>query len=302
MMRVLFITGLVVLISGCSRVQFAYNQLDWLIPYYVETHIELTDSQDAYLEQRVDALLEWHCSSHLEDYAELLRSANADFQHGTMTEQKLRDILDQVGQYWKEIKQQASPAIAHLLYTSNESQADELFNNFTVQYSEWMEWFEEQTDEELHLDYQKNMTKELERWFGPLQAAQQQAVVDWSTNFEPLGLEGLNARYRWQESLRDLMENKGDIGSFNAGVEQLFVNPEMIYTGEYDRRIEHNTKISIELVLVVAEKLDAGQRKHLASMVESVSNDFDQLACAAANAQQQTSGLHDAVPSDTAVR
>ena len=303
MMRVLYITGLALLFTGCSRVQFAYNQLDWLIPYYVETQIELTDSQDAYLQQRVDALLDWHCSIQLEAYADLLRSTNTDFQNGTMSKEKLRHILNQIEQYWIEIKQQANPAIAHLLLSASDSQVDELFNSFTNKDIEWLEWFDALNDEELSLDYQKNMTRELERWFGPLQASQQQAVVDWSFRFEPLGMESYKARYRWHESLRDLMEQRGDVPAFNSRVEQLLVNTERVYTSEYFRRVEHNTKISIELVLFVAEKLDESQRKHLASMVDSVSHDFDQLACAAEQQKKQLGqGLHNAVISNAASR
>jgi hypothetical protein len=303
MMRVLFIAGLSFLFAGCSRVQFAYNQLDWLIPYYVDTQIELTDSQEGYLQQRVDALLDWHCSTHLEAYADLLRSANTDFQNGTMSEQKLRHLFSQVELYWKEIKQQANPAIANLLLTASDSQVEELFNNFTNKDIEWLEWFDALSDEELRLDYQKNMTKELERWFGPLQASQQRAVVDWSLRFEPLGMESYKARYRWHESLRDLMEQRDDVKTFNSGVEQLLVSTEMIYTSEYVSRVDHNTKISIELILFVGSKLDDSQRKHLARKVGSVAGDFDQLACTGENREKQvTWDLRDTVSSNSVLR
>jgi hypothetical protein len=303
MMRVLFIAGLSLLFAGCSRVQFAYNQLDWLIPYYVDTQIELTDSQEDYLQQRVDALLDWHCSTHLKAYADLLRSANTDFQNGTMSEQKLRHLFSQVELYWKEIKQQANPAIAHLLLTASDSQVEELFNNFTNKDIEWLEWFDALSDEELRLDYQKNMTKELERWFGPLQASQQRAVVDWSLRFEPLGMESYKARYRWHESLRDLMEQRDDVKTFNSGVEQLLVNTEMIYTSEYVSRVDHNTKISIELILFVGSRLDDSQRKHLARKVGSVVGDFDQLACTGENREKQvTWDLRDTVSSNSVLR
>jgi hypothetical protein len=303
MMRVLFLAGLSLLFAGCSKVQFAYNQLDWLIPYYVDSQIDLTDSQEDYLQQRVDALLDWHCSTHLEAYADLLRSTNTDFQNGTMSEQKLRHILGQIELYWKEIKQQANPAIAHLLLNASDSQVDELFKNFTNKDIEWLEWFDALSDEELRLDYQKNMTRELERWFGPLQASQQRAVVEWSSRFEPLGMESYKARYRWHENLRELMGQRDDVQAFNSGVEQLLVNTERVYTSEYFRRVDHNTKISIELILFVGSKLDDSQRKHLASKVGSVSGDFDQMACTDKNTEKQvTWDLRDTESSNEVLR
>ena len=299
MMRVLFIAGLIVLFTGCSRVQFAYNQLDWLIPYYVEKQVELTDSQDAYLQQSVDYLLSWHCSSHLEAYAALLREANDNFQHGTMSAKELQYFLDQIDYYWKDIKKKANPAVTHLLLTSSDAQIDELFSNFRSNDNEWLEVFNAQTDEELRLDYQENMTQELERWFGPLQDAQQQAVTGWSEKFEPLGLTGLKMRRRWQAHLKDLLDHRGDTEKFYSGIEQLFLNPEAIYSDEYIKRIEYNAKRTIELVVYVGNELDDSQREHLASMVDSVSGDFVELACAAGETEEQfISGLHDSVVSE----
>jgi hypothetical protein len=278
--QIIFSAALTVLLTGCSRIQFAYNQLDWLIPYYVEDYVELTDSQDSYLEQRVDTLLSWHCSSHLTAYADLLRNANTSFQADTMSEEKLQHLSNQIESYWKEIKRQASPGIAQLLLSSSEAQLDELFNGFAERNSEWLDGFKSQTDEALREDYRQNMTNELERWFGPLLASQQQAVIDWSQGFKPLGREGLKMRQQWQAGLRDLMSQRDDLQAFNAGIEQLFVNPEAIRSTEYLHRVKHNQTTTIEMIVVVGGQLNDGQRKHLASMAESISWDFDQLACA----------------------
>jgi hypothetical protein len=279
MMRALLIVSLMLLATGCSKVQFAYNQLDWLIPYYVNKQVELNDDQDIYLEHSIDELLNWHCSSHLEAYAGLLIKVNTSFQSGRVTEKELQFFLDELIFYWKEIKQQASPKIAYLLLTSSDTQIDELFDNFKEKNREWLERFNEQTGEDLQEDYQKNITKQLERWFGPLQASQEQAVKEWSERFKPLGLAGLETRKHWQAELKRLLDQTDDPDMFHKGVEQLFVNPDLLYSADYAKTIEHNTDVTLELVTYIANGLDARQRKHLSRMIDSVSEDFVQLAC-----------------------
>ena len=279
MLRVMVIAGMFLLLVGCSRVQLAYNQLDWLIPYFVEKEIQLTDNQDAYLQQSVEHLLSWHCSTHLDAYAGLLRTTNTRFQEDKMSKKELRELLEQIDIYWTEIKQQANPAITHLLLTSSDAQIDELFRNLAEKDNEWLERFNEQTDEELRLDYQKNMTRELERWFGPLQLSQQSAVVEWSAKFEPLGMEGFQIRQRWQARLRQLLDDRSDVRAFYNGIEQLFIHPKSLYSKGYLERIEHNTEITLALVELVGNELNDNQREHLANMIDSVSGDFVELAC-----------------------
>lgn len=98
--------------------------------------------------------------------------------------------------------------------------------------------------------------------FGSPKKSQRQVVIDWSLKFKPLGMEGLNARYRWQENLIELTVQRDDMQTFNARVERLFVNPDVLYISEYFRRIEHNTKITKEMILFVTKRLDDSQRKH----------------------------------------
>lgn len=279
MARMLFIVMVCVLVAGCSRVKFAYHQLDWLIPYYAENYMALNDSQDTYLETEVDKLLDWHCGYHLSAYAALLRSANHDFQNGAMDAARLQSLLDKIEVYWKEIKQQASPAIAELFLSSDSSQIEELLTGLEERNSEWLAEYDSQTQEELGRVYRVRMTDELERWFGPLTAVQEKVVVEWSQRFKPLGMAGFKARRQWQEELRVLVNKRDDQQVFTAGIEALFVNPHAGRSPQYLHRLEQNRTSIINLLVRVGGGLNVEQLKHLAGMASAVAEDFDQLAC-----------------------
>ncbi len=279
MKKFLYIAFMILLLAGCSRIQFAYNQLDWLIPYYIESYVELTDSQDTYLEQQVTELLNWHCSSHLGQYAELLHRLNNDFQSGSMTQEKLQAYVDQLDRYWQEIMQHASPALASLFLSASDEQVEELVNGFAEKNKEWLEEFNAKTEEELRAEYEENMVDELERWFGPLQSAQQQAVSDWSRRFKPLGLLGLRMRERWQARLHLLLSQRDEVEAFNAGIVELFANPDALRSEAYLARADYNEKITVEMIYQVSKQLDRQQLENLASMAGSLADDFTQLSC-----------------------
>ena len=272
---------------GCSRVQFAYQQLDWLIPFYVDDFIELNDSQDAYLEAEVDRLLSWHCKTHLSDYADLLRGANWDFQQGSMDLARLQIALTRIEDYWREIKLQASPAIGRLFLSSSQSQLEAFLGALEERNREWLEAFESQTPEALREKYAERMRDELERWFGDLTPAQQRAVVDWSRRFEPAGLEGFQARGQWQASLRALFQRRSPEAEFQAGLQALLIDPRAVQPEPYQRRLERNRATTLELLVQVAGQLNAEQLQHLDDRIQAVAEDFDRLACSGEAAPPQ---------------
>ena len=54
--RYLSIVLMILLLSSCSRVKIAYRQLDWLLPFYLETYMQLSTAQRNYLEEQVEEL------------------------------------------------------------------------------------------------------------------------------------------------------------------------------------------------------------------------------------------------------
>ncbi len=279
MKNILYSVFLTALLAGCSRTQFVYNQLDWLLPYYLETYMELSDQQSSYLEQQVEKLLAWHCSTQVGAYAELLRTASTDFRNNRMTTEKLEDYSNRVELFWKDILLQASPAIAGLLLDADEAQLRELFENFQERNQEWLAEYRDTTPEEMREDYTERMERELERWFGPLQPAQQQAVLEWVDHFRPLGMEGLQTRKVWQSRLQELVSHRDDKAAFQAGIHELFSSPETYRPAAYQKRLDYNRKQTVELVYHVGSQLNAEQRNHLEHHAESVARDFDTLSC-----------------------
>lgn len=279
MTRLLWMIAAITLMSGCSRVEFAYNQLDWLLPYYIETHIDLNEEQSTFLGKRVEALLSWHCSTHLHAYAELLRSANHDFQTGNTTAEKLLAYSTRIEQFWEEILLQASPAIAELLLDANQSQLEELFNGFQKRNKEWLTEYSKLTPEEIRHDNETHMTKELKRWFGPLQSSQKSAIQEWGISFTPLGLEGLRMRKAWQDRLQQLTLETDNREIFLAKLQQMIVNPEKHRSTEYRERLDHNRNETIRLIHTVVNSLTQRQKDYVNRKVISIAGDFDDLSC-----------------------
>ena len=273
----------VALLAGCSRVQFVYYQLDWLIPYYLETYMELSERQRPPFDKRVGAFLKWHCGSQLTEYADLLRTADADFQAGTMTRARVEGYATRLELLWREIMREAGPAMAETLLSASDARIDDLFAVFEDRNEAWLAAFAEETDEERREVYRERVTEALEYWFGPLGEAQRRAVVQWSGSFHALGLEGLRVRRRWQGRLRELVDRRDDPAAFRAGIDELLTNPAALRSQAVNDLYAHNKAVTIELLYEIGKHLSEDQRRHSADEFSSVADDLDELVCAPAD-------------------
>lgn len=270
---------LALLLTACSRIQLAYNNLDWLLPHYLASYMPLSDDQDNLLETRISHFLHWHCSTQVSDYAQLLRHASNRFQSDDLARSELVSFNKRVEQAWTGILHQAGPAIADILVTADKAQVQALFEAFDERNADWLEEFEDTSDGQLRSDYQARMGKELYRWFGRLNRQQEQALINWSGQFQPLGLEGLKYRQAWQARLREIMEQRNDHDRFYSGFAELLGNPESLRTQSYQQRLEHNRKVTIDMLYTITRQLSDNQKRHLQRQVNTVAGDFDSLAC-----------------------
>lgn len=245
--------------------------------------MEFTEEQDIYIEHRLEELLAWHCSEQLPGYADLFRTANLKFQTGQTTREDLEHYTARFKDYWQDLVMRVIPVLGQLLKTSNQEQINQLFLNLDEKNRDWKQEFIEQTAEERRIEYQERVGEELERWFGPLNQGQHLEVKKWALLFKPLGLEGLEMRKKWQHRLRKLFDERKNVSSVTSGLKELLLRPEQFRPVSYQRRLDENKKVTIELIYQVGKQLNHAQRSHLASEIISVAADFDDLSCKGEN-------------------
>jgi hypothetical protein len=267
-------------LSACSRVELVYNQLDWLVPIYLESLVELEDDQRGVLEREVEALLTWHCTTHLGEYAGLLRAAGGDIEAGRMTAARVWAYSGRIEDYWRELMREVSPSLARLLSMASDAQVTELFEGLARRNAEARERFIGESPEALREGYVERLQEQAERWVGPLREDQLEQVRVWSEAFEPLGELGMAQRQRWQQRLAELLAQRDQRAVLERGLGELLVQPDRLRLPEYAARIERNRARTVEFITTLVASLDAEQRATLATQVDNYAGAFERLACA----------------------
>ena len=61
-----------VFLVGCSSTTFIYNRLDFLLPWYLESYVDLNQEQRKNLNELLEPFFEWHREEELPKYAEII--------------------------------------------------------------------------------------------------------------------------------------------------------------------------------------------------------------------------------------
>ena len=95
------------LLSGCSNT-FIYNQLDWLIPWYVSDYLNLDSAQKKSFKTQLLPLLDWHRNEELQTYLVFLDSLESDLDK-PITKIVVSAWADQLIAAYNRLKQRGIP-------------------------------------------------------------------------------------------------------------------------------------------------------------------------------------------------
>ncbi len=117
-------------LAACSTgMRLGYNNADMLLLYTLNGYVPLTSEQEQLVRERTTALVSWHRSTQLRDYAQLVEQARAKLA-GPVTAQQVQGFNDQVNARLAALGERAAPEVARLALTLTPEQLDKLERKF----------------------------------------------------------------------------------------------------------------------------------------------------------------------------
>ena len=271
---------LAIVLAGCGP-RLVYPHLDWLIPWYVSDYISLDSDQKNMLEARLLKVLDWHCRTQLPAYATTLRALGRDLADSfqPVDAATLQVYNTHLMALWKDLLQQIGPDITAILATATDAQVDELFDNLEKQNHKFRKKYVDLPPDELSQNREERMVKRTEYWISKLNPEQKQAVSDWRLQLAPIAVDWLRNREIVQAEARSLLAHRHDNPGFQAAMLELIINPESMRNAEFQRKIDINTAVTINILAQLNQLLTGKQRSYLLNRIESLAADFDILSC-----------------------
>lgn len=265
---------------ACSRIEFAYNYLDWLVGFYIERYVELTPAQRDLLSNDIDALKNQHCRDTLPGYIKVLDNIQDGFRSGMPPAERIHSYADIIVQAGRDLADQAYPAVARLLISFSDEQVEELLVSFERNNTKFVKKLKKSSIEETAKEYRKARVADLEHWIGELSDEQLTIVTAWSRTFRPLGLEGLAVRRMWQQEFAELLQHRNQsFTQFFPRVRAFFEKRRDDPSGQYRKKLDYNKAETADMVAAVLAKSSREQRSHLDREIDDLRNDLRSLVC-----------------------
>tara|TARA_R110002072_G_C7974544_1_gene535203 strand:- start:4469 stop:5308 length:840 start_codon:yes stop_codon:yes gene_type:complete len=265
-----FILAILLILSTACSNKFFYNQLDWLIPWYVDDYVDLTFVQKEKLDKQVEVLLQWHRGEELSRYIEILNHIEKDVA-GNITAEIVKNWLDMMLFSAKRIQVNILPSAITLGEKLTEEQMAEFVKNLWDRQAEFEKEYLSRNNEEYIEDNYDNLTDKLEKYVGRLNDAQKERLNKAASSMQRFDHVWLDDRKAWLEKIERLM--KREQGWQQATIDAFASRGEQ-HPKKFKQYLSYNMNIISQAIADVINQLSDKQRGKLLIEIVDIKNDF----------------------------
>lgn len=265
------------LLTACGGVQFFYNRLDTLLPWYLGGYVELEASQRSDLERRVDLLLAWHRRSEVGRYAAFFRQLEAAAARPVQAGQ-FEVWRVQAESYWQDLALKALPEAGALLASLSDAQVEALIGGLREDQVELAEEIAGRSPAERLERRRKSLEKQFKRWLGRLEAGQLARIEEVSRQLGTDSAGWLSSRSAWTDAFEQALRQRRDPEVFSARLRVLLVSGESTWPPAYRKSFEEDRSRVIRLMAQIDASLTPRQRAHLRQRLGRWAADLEAIA------------------------
>lgn len=272
MARALIVCALL-LCSGCSTIRFAYNNADVFLRWQAGRYLDLNGAESEELDARIEALVAWHRTNALPQYARLAAQAGRRFARG-LSQGDLVWGYDSLQVQWREVLRAGAGEIGDVLDRLTPEQIGHLERQIAEDNRKFARDYLSGTVEERRRRRFKRNLERLEEWFGGLSDAQVERVRRYSE------------RAPFTDALRDLERKRlqAELVAMLRAREAKLRLADWAVHWERGREPAHVAAVRAQrtefftMLLDLDKTLSAGQRQAAESRFRELASDFEQLS------------------------
>ena len=264
------------MLSGCA-VRFVYNQLDWLVPWYLDDYMQLEGPQKTLFKQRLDTYLAWHRKEQLPLYADFLDQVAGRAEKG-MSHDDIAHIQARTEQLAQVMIDRLKPDMMELFAMANDEQVASLFHKFEEDNAKYLKENVKVSPRKQRRQRQQEVINYTERWTGSLDEKQRKLIADWSRRFELMQQEVFDTRLLWQQEFKRILALRADRPAYEQAFTQLLDNPGFGQSDELKRKLAVNQALLVDLYLELEQSLSKDQRASMVKKLKDYAKDFRELS------------------------
>jgi len=148
--------------SACSLAGYGYELVPWWLNKQLSSYVTFNASQQAMLDEDLDALHEWHRQTQLPVYVAFLEKVSDRWsvENDRPDVPEMTAWRDQLIQAWQDLAKQMAPGLARIMVTLTPEQLDEIEAGFKEQ----AKLRDEENQADLDATPQQRFNERVDRW------------------------------------------------------------------------------------------------------------------------------------------
>ena len=270
-MKKILLFSLIFLV-GCSSTTFIYNRIDFLLPWYLESYVDLNQEQRQKLNELLEPFFEWHREEELPKYVKIIE----DFE--SILDEKIElasieAITHEVEQSWFRLEDNMIAWVIPMTRELSNEQITEFLQTMQTKTAQNENKYLSRNLQTYQNDNYKRIRKNLRRFLGGMNKDQLD-LIDIASK-EMIRVDG-----QWIDNRKALIENlkvilkRGD--GWELDLENITHRDDKV-ASNYRRTYSHNIAVNERLFVEILNSRTAKQDKKLRSQLLRYKTDIKTL-------------------------
>jgi hypothetical protein len=243
-----FLIVFVLLFMSACSMRIMYNYLDWIIPYYMDDYLSLTDEQEEFFDHATIQFLNWHRTNELSRYENFIVGLK-ESQAVPMSQQQVLQFFDNAEALWTSLLRESMPYLLGLSTQLSEKQLKEINGALREDIKELETKYGKQSDIQRREFLREKMYDVVDDWLGSVTDQQAAIIRLWSETRKNTTNGWLNYRNDWRKEFIALL-NRRHSANFKDDMSNFLLNPQKIYKHTYRLAVSENRR---HLAQVIAD-------------------------------------------------
>jgi hypothetical protein len=260
------------LLSGCSN-SFIYNQLDWVIPWYVSDYLNLDSTQKKSFKTQLLPLLDWHRNEELQTYLVFLNSIESDLDK-PITKAVVSVWADKLIAAYNRLKQRGIPLALNMGKQMSDLQLQYFIEDMYQRQEQLEEEYLTRSEEEFRQQTYDNFEEGASDFIGRLGKAQRLRLQQAAAEIKRFDEAWLAQRLSWLQHAEKILQRE-------PGWQQegriLLTSREEFESPAYKAANLHNEQVIYAAIADVIEARTEKQDKRVREEISNFRHDIEQL-------------------------
>ena len=227
-----FATACSLILTGCSMIDFAYNNASSFVASEIDDAFDLDTLQNDQLEARLDHFFEWHRKEELIRYQQLLDQAALAVADG-ITAAKFLELNRDVRLAWQRSLAKAIESVGDLVLTLTPQQIENYQQYHRESFSEFKDYLDKSEQQRKIFRVDRNFAR-LKDWYGNFDELQESKIMRRLQQLPDIYEPWLRYREARQQALIGVLNTAASTGISSLELKAALLDPSTEYSLAYE--------------------------------------------------------------------